>query len=86
MQKCFKIWKRGDIDRKINRRKMIQWAEELCKIKPVIQEVEVKTEPKIIREEPKKVFGVIPEEKKSWLKFLFPWKKDGESNDSTRPG
>ena len=27
------------------------------------------------------VLGVIPEEKKSWFKFLFPWKKEGESDD-----
>ena len=33
------------------------------------------------------VLGVVPEEekekdKKSWLRFLFPWNKEGESNDS----
>ena len=34
----------------------------------------------------KTVLGVLPEqeEKKNWLSFLFPWKKDGETNDSTR--
>ena len=34
MKKCYTIWKRGDIDRKINRRRMFEWAEQLCKINP----------------------------------------------------
>ena len=36
--------------------------------------------------EPEKqvVLGVLPDEKKSWLKFLFPWKKEGGSDDSQR--
>lgn len=34
MQKCYSIWKRGDIDRKINRRRMIMWAEKLCELNP----------------------------------------------------
>ena len=34
MQKCYLIWIRGDVNRKINRRKMVQWAMELCKINP----------------------------------------------------
>ena len=34
MQKCYMIWRRGDIDRKINRRRMIVWAQELCKLNP----------------------------------------------------
>lgn len=34
MQKCYNIWKRGDIDRKINGRRMIEWAEKLCALDP----------------------------------------------------
>lgn len=36
--------------------------------------------------EPEKqvVLGVLPDEKKSWLKFLFPWKKEGGSDDGQR--
>lgn len=29
------------------------------------------------------VLGVIPNEKKNWLKFLFPWRKEGEIDDSS---
>lgn len=116
MQKCYNIWKRGDIDRKINRRKMIMWAEKLCELNPrqpyhfdkkaeeeeirLAQEAEklkeaAKAEEKkiekpveqvqvvktVIEEEPKKLLGIVPEEKKSWFKFLFPWKKEGAKND-----
>ena len=34
-------------------------------------------EPKEEKEEPK-------EEKKNWLKFLFPWRKEENSDDSSR--
>lgn len=34
MQKCYRIWKRGDVDRKINRRRMIEWARKLCELNP----------------------------------------------------
>ena len=34
MQKCYSIWRRGDIDRKINRRRMIMWANKLCESNP----------------------------------------------------
>ena len=30
------------------------------------------------------ILGVVPDEKKSWFKFLFPWRKEGEQNDSSR--
>ena len=37
----------------------------------------------VLEEKPKEtILGVVPDEKKSWLKFLFPWKKEGESDDS----
>ena len=103
MQKCYCIWKRGDIDRKINRRRMLQWAEKLCELNPrqpyrfdkkaeeeeilAAQKAEQEkpvVEKKVVKQEPDKVFGVIPEEKKSWFKFVFPWKKEGVSNDSQR--
>lgn len=50
-----------------------------------IQEEQIAEEHKITLEENEHVLGVVPEEekdKKSWLKFLFPWKKEGEQNDS----
>lgn len=112
MQRCFIIWRNGDINGRINKRKMVEWAKELCKIDPKqpykfdkkaaeeeakaaqeikpqeIKKEEPKEQPKVeqtvIEEEPKKVFGVIPEERKSWFKFVFPWKKEGGSNDSSR--
>lgn len=34
MQKCYTIWIRGDIDRKINRRRMVQHARQLCELNP----------------------------------------------------
>lgn len=34
MQRCYIIWKRGDISKKINYRHMFKWAEELCRINP----------------------------------------------------
>lgn len=34
MHKCYMIWKRGDVDRKINYHRMITWAETLCKLNP----------------------------------------------------
>lgn len=105
MQKCFTIWKRGDIDRKINGRKMIEHAWKLCELNPrqpykfdkatedaelkQTQEVEkkrVEEAVNIVEEEKEEVkseyvFGVLPEEKKNWLSFLFPWKKDGVTHD-----
>ena len=43
------------------------------------KEQEIKKEQPVILEEKKTVLGVIPddqkEEKESWVKFLFPWKK-----------
>ena len=50
-----------------------------------IQEQKMQEEVKVKLEEPEHMLGVIPEEekeKKNWTKFLFPWKKEGESNDS----
>lgn len=104
MQRAYMIWNRGDINAKINRRKMVEHAKALCALNPkqpyvydkkaelldkkeemekqnAIKE-EIKEEKKVINEEPQTVLGVLPEEeekeKKSWFKFLFPWKKDGE--------
>lgn len=34
MKRCYTIWKRGDVDRKINHRRLLSWAEALCKLNP----------------------------------------------------
>ena len=34
IRKCYMIWARGDVDQKINRRRMIQHAKALCEINP----------------------------------------------------
>lgn len=34
MQRCYKKWRSGGIDHKINRRKMIMWTEMLCSLNP----------------------------------------------------
>lgn len=112
MQRCYMIWKRGDIDRKINWRKMLVHANELCALNPkqpykfdkkaedeeiraALEAQKAQEEKKeeakkevqeirqVLREEPLRVSGVLPEEKKSWLKNLFSWKKEGETNDGT---
>ena len=99
MQRSFNIWMRGDIDRKINGRKMINYAIALCELNPrqpykfdkqaeeeeqrIAKEAEEKRVEKAIaidkpaKEEPEKeyVFGVVPDEKKSWLSFLRPWER-----------
>ena len=112
MQKCYNIWKRGDIDRKINGRRMIEWAEKLCELNPqqpykfdrkaddeekqkaleAQKQKEVQPVKTVVLEEPKKVLNVVPEEKpeekveekKNWLKFIFPWRKEGEPHDGSR--
>ena len=63
-----------------NMRRVFVVAENLCDIinYTEIDPHEIK---KVINETPQKVLGVIPEEekeKKSWFKFLHPWKKEGE--------
>ena len=52
---------------KHNIRRVIVVAKELCEV--------ISVPNKVILDEPKKVFGVPDEEKKSWFKFLHPWKK-----------
>jgi len=64
-----------------NMRRLFVVTEQLCEI---INNTEVKEEPKkIILEEPKVVLGVPDEskeeEKRSWLSFLNPWRKEGET-------
>lgn len=71
-QKHLEEQKRIEEEKKIEEQKK---AEEELKQKE-IKEVKL--------EEPEHILGVIPEdeqekEKKSWLQFLFPWKKEGES-------
>ena len=102
MQRCYNIWHRGDVNGKLNKRKMVAWALKLCELKPkqpytyINEEKLEKQQKKIevkqkqeqskeeIEEQSKIVLGVIPEEdkekeeKRSWLKFLFPWRKEGE--------
>lgn len=108
MQRSCRLWLKNGVDHKINRRKMIGYAKELCALNPKqpyiydkkadeeekkqileaenariakvnsIEEIN-KTEvvQKVELEEPVHMTGVIPEEdkeKKSWTKFLFPWK------------
>ena len=34
MQRCFTIWRNGDINARINKRKMAEWAIKLCEINP----------------------------------------------------
>ena len=65
-----------------NIRRVHVLAEKLCEL---INATEIPEPKKVINEPPKKVLGVIPEEekeKKSWFKFLHPWKKDGEDDDN----
>lgn len=123
MQKSYIIWMRGDIDRKLNRRKMRRYAIELCSLNPKqpyrynkeeeqleLEEQKAKEEerrkkirekeqlkddefdiannvqPKLIKQvktEKQVVLGVPQEneDKKSWLRFLHPWRKD-DKNDS----
>ena len=60
----------------INKTRLLECAEKLCKILTHREEPK-----KVINEEPKTVLGVLPdekEEKKSWFKFLNPWRKDGD--------
>ena len=60
-----------------NKRKTFVVGKQLCDL---INNTELYPE-KV--EKPKQtVLGVMPDEKKSWLKFLFPWKKEGEQDDS----
>ena len=65
-----------------NIRRVHVLAERLCEL---INDTEIPEPKKVINDPPKKVLGVIPEEekeKKSWFKFLHPWKKDGEDDDN----
>jgi len=62
-----------------NKRKTFVVGKQLCDL---INFTEV--EPKKIEKPKQTVLGVIPEEKKSWRKILFPWKKDGGQDDSSR--
>ena len=108
MQLCYTIWARGDVNSKINRRKMIRHAKALCALNPkqpyvydkkaeeeekrkkeewIKQEQLMKQEalkPKTVKtvteEEPKVVLGIVPEEeqKKSFLKRIFSFFKEGE--------
>ncbi|MBP5423975.1 MAG: hypothetical protein J6Y78_16200 [Paludibacteraceae bacterium] len=110
IQFCYMIWARGDVNAKINRRKMIQHAKALCALNPkqpytydkkadledkrqeAIRQQEQKNEKKneekkeeniVVNQEKQTILGVLPEEekkeeKKSWLRFLNPWRKEGE--------
>ena len=57
-----------------NKRRTFVVGKELCDL---INNTEIV--PEAIK--PKTVLGVLPEEKKSWLNFLFPWRKN-EPDDS----
>ncbi len=122
IQKSYTIWVRGDIDRKINRRRMISHAKALCALNPkqpyvfdkkadieekkaeeekrkadllkrqekliqtenkveelskIADNIETHQENKVVLNEPKKVLNVQEDEekeKKSWLRFLHPWR------------
>jgi len=50
--------------------------------KSLIKEEPKQIVEKVVLEEPITVTNALPEEKKNWLNFLFPWKKEGVSNDS----
>ena len=112
MQRCYTIWFRGDVDQKINRRRMAQHAKKLCELNVAnpykfskeearleleekkskeaadiraIQEKKIEQMFNNKQEEKKIVLGILPEEekekekeKKSWFRFLNPWKKDGD--------
>lgn len=106
MKRCYTIWARGDVNAKINRRKMVQHAKALCALNPkqpyVFDKIAEREEKKakeewiekeqirkqeelqtktVVNKEPEIILGVIPEEKKekkSWFKFLNPWKKESE--------
>ena len=66
MQAC---WKKNPP----NKRRSFVVGKQLCDL---INNTEVEPE-----KQKQTILGVVPDEKKSWLKFLFPWKKDGELND-----
>jgi len=57
-----------------NKRRSYVVGKQLCDL---INNTEVEPE------KPKTILGVLPEEKKSWFRFLFPRKKEGESDDGT---
>lgn len=62
-----------------NKRKTFVVGKELCEL---INNTEIY--PEKIEKPRQTILGVLPEEeKKSWRQFLFPWKKDGEQDDSS---
>jgi hypothetical protein len=64
---------------KHNMRRVYVMGQQLC---DAINQTELEPNKKVVLDEPKKVLGVPDEEKKSWFKFLHPWKKEGGKNDS----
>lgn len=65
-----------------NIRRVHVLAEKLCEL---INATEMPEPKKVVNDPPQIVLGVIPEEekeKKSWFKFLHPWKKDGDNDDN----
>ena len=56
-----------------NKRRSYVVGKQLCNL---INNTEIEPE-----EAKQTILGVLPDEKKSWFKFLFPWKKEGESDD-----
>lgn len=65
-----------DACEKHNVRRIIVLAQQLC---DTINNVQIEPK-KVVLETPKTILGV-PEEKKSWIKFLHPRKKEGVKND-----
>ena len=61
-----------------NKRRAIVVGKQLCEL---INNTEIYPEKVQTKQT---VLGVIPEEKKNWLKFLFPWRKEGDQDDSQR--
>lgn len=63
-----------------NKRRTFVVGKQLCEL---INNTELY--PEKIQKPKQTILGVLPdEEKKSWRQFLFPWKKDGEQDDSSR--
>ena len=109
-------WNNHSVDAKINMRRMLAAAQELCSLvkenpyvyskeeeeqeleelkrqeelkkQEELNKEEIKETNVVVNDPPQVVLGILPEnkdekkEKKSWFKFLNPWKKEGDKNDS----